>query len=71
MKRKREFNTFLKTGSVVLVSQLAQFNLPGFVCISVTERGHILLSKPNWFNPYAVTTIKRILSAMQSHKIRA
>ena len=51
----------IKTGSVVRVSQLAQFNLPGFVCISVTKRGHILLSKSSWFKPYAVTTVQRIL----------
>ena len=51
----------IKTGSVVRVSQLAQFNLPGFVCISVTKRGHILLSKPSWLNPHAVTTVKTIL----------
>ena len=51
---------FLKTASVVYVSQLAQFNLPGFVCMSVTKRGHILLSKHSWFNLYVVNTVKRI-----------
>ena len=39
---------------------MVQFNLPGFVYISVTNKGHILLSKPDWFHPYAVTTVKRI-----------
>ena len=29
--------------------------------IGLTNIGHILLSKPNWLNPYAVTTAKRIL----------
>ena len=38
-----------------------QFNLPRFVYISVANKGHILLSKPDWFNPYAATTVKRIL----------
>ena len=40
---------------------MLQFNLPGFEYISVTIKGHILLSKPDWFNPYTVTTVKRIL----------
>ena len=31
------------------VLQLVQFNLAGFVYISVTNKGHILLSKLDWF----------------------
>ena len=30
------------------------------------KRDHILLSKPSWFNPYAVTTVKRIKSQNSS-----
>ena len=35
---------------------MVQFNLPG-----ITIKGHILLSKPDWFNPYNVTTVRELL----------